>query len=372
MSTHPRWTQRLASALTLVWVSCFATHAHAQAARFASDVLEYAPAPGRNVQNPLFNDPSRALGPPVGQGMSLASSAEPKLVTLGGFGGTITVQFAEPIYDNPFNPRGADLIVFGNAFFVSSPLRRFAEPGVIEVSADANNNQVADDAWFVIPGSHLSGPLSREVVQYDQASIPPLWMPTGRSGTWSVSALRLPDDPFNSRPPLVNPDTLQETVFGYGDLTPTLLLGDSDADDVVDDFSAIPERFYAVPDDQHALGVTLGSGGGTPIDISTAINATTGLPARLQAIRFVRITTAVHRVEADLGELSTEVGGIADVPPTYSVDWNRNGAIDSRDVMDFLTDWFARIGEHGGADFNSSQSTTVQDIFDFLAAWFTA
>ncbi|HYC99974.1 MAG TPA: hypothetical protein VEB22_02005, partial [Phycisphaerales bacterium] len=124
---------------------------------FASRVVEYTPSPGQNMENPSFNDAARALGPPVGGGVLAADNT--KVVTLGGFGGSLTLGFDHPITDQSptaTNPTGADLIVFGNAFWASgNPDLRFAEPGVIEVSRDDNGNGLADDAWYVIRGSHL-------------------------------------------------------------------------------------------------------------------------------------------------------------------------------------------------------------------------
>src|SRR6185369_5373971 len=70
---------------------------------FATRVLDYAPAPGQFVQNPQYNDPTRALGPPGTMG-GLTAGDNTKAVTLGGFGGTITLGFDHSIWHNPRNP----------------------------------------------------------------------------------------------------------------------------------------------------------------------------------------------------------------------------------------------------------------------------
>jgi hypothetical protein len=338
---------------------------------FATRVLDFAPAPGQFVQNPLFNDPARALGPPGGNG-GLTMGDNTKAVTLGGFGGTITLGFDHSIWHNPRNPLGMDFIVYGNGFYVSGdPLRRQGECGVIEVSRDDNHNGRADDAWYLIPGSHLAPGAQRATVQWDAATLNPVYVPPGRSGTWTTSGYMLPPTVFGASPILVNPNTDgTEAVWGYADVGPTLLLGDTTATNVVDDPGADPALFYTAPDDPHAVGVTPGSGGGSAISVAWAVDEITGAPANLDRIDFVRITTAINAGGPPLGEISTEVSGVADVRAVYTPDWNGDGVVTVLDIFEFLNSWFAGVGEAGGADFNHSGTTTVQDVFDFLNAWF--
>ncbi len=339
---------------------------------FASRVLNYSPAPGQFVQNPLFNDPTRALGAP-GTAGGLSAADNSKCVTLGGFGGTITLGFDHSIFANPHNPLRLDFIVYGNGFYISGdPLRRHAECGMIEVSRDDNQNGLADDPWYLIPGSHLSPPLATTTVMWNAATLNPAWIPPGRSGIWMTSGYQLPGA-FGPSPIIVNTlGTGEDNLWGYADLAPTLLLGDSTATNVVDDPGADPARFYTIPDDPLIVGVSPGSGGGSAIAIRWAIDPTIGTPANLDRIDFVRITTGINAVHPILGEISTEISAVADVRPIYTPDWNLDGAVTVQDIFDFLNSWFAGIGENGGADYNASGATTVQDIFDFLSAWFGA
>jgi hypothetical protein len=314
-------------------------------------------------------------------------------VTLGGFGGSITLGFDARVIDDPANPLGLDAIVFGNSIWAGgNPNRRFAECAVIEISRDTNGNGLADDAWFLVPGSHLASPPTPEQVytqrwddDFGDGEFPPpgpTWVPLGKSGEWTTTGYRLPQSPFASGVGgiVVNPNGTGaevEGVWGYADTSPTLVLGDTDADNVVDIPAPgiDPWEFYTLPDDPRVVGVGPGfgtpggrGGGGDAFDIAWAIDPVTGAPAGLDGFDFVRITSGVVRFETLLGETSAEIGGVADVRPIGVFrpgDFNRDSVVNSQDLFDFLVAFFA-----GEADFNADGVTTSQDFFDFLVAFF--
>ncbi len=291
---------------------------------FAASVIEYAPAPGQFVNVDVFNDPTEALGPPSGGGT--VDGADDSVVTLGGFGGSITLGFDHTVEDDPFNPFGMDAIVFGNAFLVGGDSERhWAECATIEICLDVNCNGQADDPWDVIPGSHIVDPEGQYAAQTwddntaDDTYPPSLasWIPPGLSGVWTTEGYLLPPEIF-AQVPVINPagpgDT--EGIFGYAEYSPTLILGDMDADNIVDDPVITPEEFYTVPDNPMTVGVTPGSGGGDALDIAWAIDALTGLPADLPGFDFIRITNGVNTIVGPLGELSPEIDAVADVRST--------------------------------------------------------
>lgn len=306
---------------------------------FATRVIDYDPAPGQFVQDELFNDPARALGPPIGGGLTAADNTS--VVTLGGFGGSITLGFDHTVLDDPRSPMGLDAIVFGNAFRAGSANRRWAECGVIEISRDDNGNGAADDAWFLIPGSHITDPPHQgstatwddNVADGTHPPANPTWIPPHRSGTWMTGAVTLPHIPF-AAPLVINPNgasALDEGIHGYADYSPTLLLGDWNGDNVIEDPAAAPGEFYTIPDDPLVVGVSPGSGGGDAFDIAWAIDPVTLLPAGLDGFDFIRITNGVDFVDPFLGEKSPEIDAVADVSPLPPGDTDEDRDVDLLD-----------------------------------------
>lgn len=318
---------------------------------FATRVLEYTPSPGQNVGHSAFNNPSRALGAPVGGGTSAADNS--KVVTLGGFGGSITLGFDHAIINRPptaTNPTGADLIIFGNAFWAGGNQDlRWAEPGIIEVSRDDNNNGLADDPWYVICGSHLP------LVPLDSYS-----SVTFESGV-TRSGYRIQDAAFLSPSPVLqNPlGGGEQGAYGYADCAPTLALGDFDGDGSPDRDDADPAWFYTVPSNPHRTAITRFSGGGEAVDIGAAV-APDGSTAGLDRIDFVRIRTGVHMVRGAFGETSTEISGVAEVRHRRLADIGSQGGtvgpdglLDNNDFVVFIDLFFrqsplADAGSQGG------------------------
>lgn len=123
-----------------------------------------------------------------------------------------------------------------------------------------------------------------------------------------------------------------EGIFGYAEFAPTLLLGDLDADNVVDDDKMSVEDFYTTPDDPLTVGMSPGSGGGDAFDIAWAVAPATGDAAQLDRFDFLRITTPIHYVVAPIGEKSAEIDAVADVAHDPTGDVDADGDIDLMDL----------------------------------------
>ncbi len=328
-------------------IGALALGGRAGADDFATRVIDYTPAPGQFVNDPFLDDPASALGPPIGGGLSAPDST--KLVSLGGFGGSITLGFDHTVLDDPCNPFGMDAMVFGNSFFVGGdPTKRWAEAAVIEISRDENGNGEADDAWFVVRGSSLSAlPLDAWRTQAwddDEGSPTPpansAWYPVELHGApapeaYSTGAYEL-GAPVTAmvlmRP--AEPPPGAEAHWGYAARSPGRALPPG----------AEADEFYTSPDDPLALGISAGSCGGDALDIAWAVDAATGAPAGLAGFDFIRVSSAVAAVGPIFGEMSAEIGGVADVRALLKAgDINGDCAVNTADLGLLL-------GAFGGAD----------------------
>ena len=116
---------------------------------WADNVLNYVP--GSGIQNDFvtgepFSDASAALGEPTrftsdpenfGGAVTPFQSAfrATEVVTIGE-GGQLLVSFDDPVLDDPNNPFGIDLLIFGNSFLSFVDGSPVTEGGIVEVSQD--------------------------------------------------------------------------------------------------------------------------------------------------------------------------------------------------------------------------------------------
>lgn len=118
-------------------------------------VLDYRPAPGQFVNLlPLFEEGDDATD--MARKCSESLNAH-QPVTLGGFGGSLTFRFEQPVT----NHDGPDFLVFGNAIVGNS------EPGIVLVSADLNGNGLADDPWYELAGSADTDSIGKSLYGYE-------------------------------------------------------------------------------------------------------------------------------------------------------------------------------------------------------------
>ncbi len=159
----------VALAVVLACVTCAASAYTHNPSDFATEVVEYVEGTGVGtdwISGQTFNNPDCALDRPTvdttGDGWYIpVSDTVPvvpvypsfrafELVTVGN-SGSLTVKFDHKIIDNPLNPYGSDLAVFGNAFQVLGSGQGwingdpndvtvggtgFVEPGIVSVSQD--------------------------------------------------------------------------------------------------------------------------------------------------------------------------------------------------------------------------------------------
>ena len=247
---------------------------------FAASVIEYNPAPGQFISNPRFNNGLRAVGAPKGGGGFQPDNSSQ--VSLGGFGGSITLAFDHEIKDCPGK---TDFIVFGNSQYNRAPLR-FIEPGIVEISADGKK-------WYVIPGPLLKAfPLEKSCMTYPEKA--------GEFCSYELPSA-ITDSIFDGK----------YLIWGYADLSPVIPLPDGIS----------PWLFYTKADDPLTAGIDKGTCGGDAFDIAWAIDPATGEPSGLAGFKYIKITTAVSAgLGGSLGECSTEIDAVAEINNNYPED----------------------------------------------------
>jgi len=243
---------------------------------YVTTLFEFNPAPGQFINTGL-GDTVAAKG---------TLKTDQGLVSLGAWGGYITVGFDHTILDKDGQ---ADFIVYGNAFSL------FAEPGVIWVMQDTNGNGKPDDTWYEIKGSayYTDGYTRNYSVTYtrpacDTCSVPwkdnkgktgvvqtnifntQAYFPKGQASSYTLTGTLLPSSKIN----MDDPSFITSGSFDYG-------YGDNTA-------------------------------GGDKIDIATAIDAN-GNKVNLKGIDFIKVQTGILFNMGWLGEQSTEFCGAADL-----------------------------------------------------------
>jgi hypothetical protein len=122
-------------------------------AQFASGVVSYNPGSGFSAN---FTNSSAALGAPASGG-GITPFAPPfstsQIVSIGA-GGSLTLQFNTPIMNNPADPYGIDMMIFGNSFFVvsSGSGSSAITSGAIFTSTISTRVEVSADGstWFTL------------------------------------------------------------------------------------------------------------------------------------------------------------------------------------------------------------------------------
>ncbi len=273
---------------------------------WADSVVAYVPV------NPVsgFDDASKAIGEPIGGGGLAPDNSS--LVTLGEQGGSLVLKFDTAVIDDPANPMGLDCIVYGNTFFVGGdPQRKFQEPAIIEISRDANGNGLADDAWYLIPGSRAFAP----------TPFPSVGEPDGEDNESPFVNTLLAGRVRNPNSTDANPANNEvEFNWGYAELTPTM-----------------PKYLdnYLRPDNPFEVGITSRSGGGDGFDIAWAVDGL-GAPAGITEFHFIRLTNFVDRFMFALAHASTEIVAVADV--AADIDTDTDGILDDYEMRVAGTD----------------------------------
>ncbi|MEY8684899.1 YncE family protein [Bacteroides sp. AN502(2024)] len=268
------------------------TEATENSLAFANKVWEYRPAPGQfiNTSTSAYEN-----GFTTAQVLDRATEKLKKksVISLGGFGGTITVGFPQPI---PNIEGEYDFKIWGNATYNKNTgtgaLGGSAEPGIVLVSKDINNNGMPDDEWYELAGSEYGK--DTEIRNYEITYYRP--QPVNGDVRWKDN---LGKEGFVKRNTFHQQDSYYPNWIEENEIT----------------FHGTRLKDNAVEEDNVWVGYCYPWGyadnhpnktGYCQFKIDWAVDPN-GQPVLLDKIDFVRIYTAVNQDTGWTGEISTEV-----------------------------------------------------------------
>ncbi len=283
---------------------------------YITRVLEYRPAPGQFVNEmPPYveGDTEETMRRKAEE--SLAYNAR-EMVSLGGYGGYITIGFDHTIVNRSGE---CDFKILGNAFYdvanprPDAPLGGSCEPGIVMVSLDVNGNRLPDDEWYELAGSEYHSPETLkeyEITYYrpDEHKIP---TSGGNSYYTDVDYIRwtdnrqaegyIPKMTFHTQPYF--PQWLRDDELTFKGTR----LADNGVDESGDGTHHVLYAYdYGYADNHPNMSEK------SNFDIDWAVNRS-GESVHLPGIDFIRIYTAVNQSNGKQGECSTEVMGVTDL-----------------------------------------------------------
>ena len=293
---------------------------------FISRVWEYAPAPGQFVNTlPAYEQGDDANDMRIKAEEALADNAQ-GMITLGGWGGYVVFGFDHMVENRPGE---YDFVVLGNA--MSSDLGASAEPGVVWVSYDANNNGRPDDTWYELAGSEYASPATMHdySVTYfapddDHVATPDKEQPYLTDTTyirWEASDGAqgyLHQLSYHRQPYFPQWAETGSLTFTGTRLAPNARFEN-------DIFILDPYAYgYAdnFPNDTMAARLM----------IDWAVD-TNGTPVMMPGIHFVRVQTAVHQQCGQIGETSTEITGAIDLHRVEGMESIQNSEISYQKIL---------------------------------------
>ncbi len=247
------------------------------------EVVEYTPAPGQ-----FINEGYSVTTPAEACAYAQQRPDKRYSISLGGFGGYIIIRSLKPI----LNSKGYDFGIYSNSFEGSS------EPGIVWVSCDTNCNGIADDEWFELYGSEgeKSTTLRNYSITYsrtDSATEIAWHSSDGESGIISRNSSHKQD---------YFPAWITSEEYT---LTGTLLPHNSEWDNLHNEwFLRGLEWGYA--DNHNALDSSANKV--NRFRLSDA-RTPSGEAANLTQVDFVKVQSAIHRINTLIGETSTEING---------------------------------------------------------------
>ncbi|MCH8165871.1 MAG: hypothetical protein IH889_09715 [Planctomycetes bacterium] len=265
-----------------------------------------------------YTDPKTSLGPPerfTGEGVfpAVVSAFNPpflpnEILSIGA-DGHLVVQFNTPVTDDPANPFGIDLLIFGNTGFIDDAWPNGIVGGVFGNDGGTVEVSVDGVTWFLIQDIKRDGLFP--TIGYLDAG------------------------PYDEKPGSSPTDF---TLPVNGSLT-------------LDDFMFL--------NNDEVVELYAGSGGGAGIDLSIV---------GLEAISYVRITNPGDPATTP----AVEIDAFSDVAPEVNpADLNQDGIVGIVDLLILLAAWgpCPDPPEPCPADLDGDGTVGILDLLILLASW---
>lgn len=265
-------------------------------------VYEYTPAPGQFInETKIGGFTGNETTPQAAADYAHKRMQDNLFVSLGGFGGYLTVGFDHSIDNVP----GYDLAIRGNSFKGSS------EPGIVWVMQDENGNSLPDDTWYELKGCETGneGTIQNYEVTYYRPSgpgMPVQWTDnTGASGeidylkTYHNQEYYYPlwikEDSYTLKGTCLHAMNYDQSGNGTYWVQPEYDWGYADNYSPTDFYSGTSEELRSC----------------NFLDFSNATDSN-GNVVELKFVDFIKVQTALNTKSGWLGENSTEVFGFYD------------------------------------------------------------
>jgi len=256
-------------------------------------VFAYLPAPGQFINT--LPEATDADTPETMRQKAETALTEGSMICLGGFGGYVIFGFDHTVV----NGEGNDFVVLGNSYSGS------AEPGVIMVSYDANENGLPDDEWYEIAGSEYHKPTTirnYEITYYKPTSEP--------ADPNEPNYIRWTDN--QGQAGYVSNNSYHDQTFYPLWAGESYMLKGTFMEANISDLSGNGTNWIITAYDWGYADNWANNDVRAQIDIDWAVD-NNGNPVTLKGIDFVKVHTANRAEIGWLGEVSTEVSGFTDL-----------------------------------------------------------
>jgi len=249
----------------------------ASSSAYVTQLFSYNPAPGQLINTAAGNQDAAK---------SILNGTQ-GLVTLGAYGGSLVLGFDHTVLNRDNQD---DFITYNNA------TTGFSEPGVVWVMADDNRNGQPDDTWYELAGAaqNLTGYSRNYAITYTRPATATADVPwTDNRGNKGL----VKTNTYHQQ--AYYPDWITANTYTLtGTLLPSSTVNDTNP--------------TYITSNGFTFGYADNTLGGDKLDIANAVDAQ-GNKVALKGIDFVKIQTGIAYNLGWLGELSTEVKGVADL-----------------------------------------------------------